>query len=236
MSHNSGKDMPDNSRASKDPEPAIFTQPTAQSSSSRWKTLVQDSSKRLRKSFAKRPPPLTATSRPQPISIRPPQPNAASSAVNLPSIDRPFKVDAPVAIYEGGSSVAYDDVGQAVIIYDSGCEQDLVSTAYIASAARSKPMETTPRRTLAMSITGAPFDSLGEVDIRWLDPNFTSYRYLETRCLVVESDFFDIIIGRKTIQRLQLYVRNSVSVAGQTFRPRPLLDSKYSTTAYHLTC
>jgi hypothetical protein len=170
---------------------------------------------------------------------RPPQPNEASYTIvpPAPALHREeniFLVDAPVAIYGGGPDIAYDDLRQAVILYDSGIEEDIMSTAYLG--ARRNPADTMLRRTFAMSITGAAFDYVGEVEIRWKDPNFTSYRYLETRCLVVESDFFDIIIGRKTIQRLQLYIRNPAHVAGPTITPRPLVDSKYSTDARHLTC
>jgi hypothetical protein len=185
-------------------------------------------------SYPARPAPIFDTAAP-----RPPQPNEASYTVVLPAApalpreENIFLVDAPVAIYRGGYGIAYDDIREAVVLYDSGIEEDIMSTAYLG--ARRNPADTMSRRTFAMSISGAAFDYVDEVEIRWKDPNFTRYRFLETRCLVVESDFFDIIIGRKTIQRLQLYVRNSAPVAGPTITPRPLLDSKDSTAVHRST-
>jgi hypothetical protein len=162
---------------------------------------------------------------PQP---RPPQPNEASKvgippAAPLHPQDTIFIALARVAVYGAEPGIAHDDCRQAVIMYDTGCEKDLVSTAYMEAC--RLPQDTTPRRTFAMSITGAAYDSVGEVDIRWYDPNFTRYRYLDATCLVVESNFFDIIIGRRTLEKLQLFVRNPAHVAGPTFAvPTPHVD------------
>jgi hypothetical protein len=66
-----------------------------------------------------------------------------------------------------------------------------------------------PDASLSMpSITGAPIHREGEVRIRWYDSDYTDTKLMNTTCQIVESKLFDIIIGRATLESLQLFVRN----------------------------
>lgn len=162
---------------------------------------------------------------------RPPKPNPASrlsiscpepSANNEQSI---FLVDAPIQVYHGPGAPQGDN-RYGVVLYDSGCEYDLISTGYLAE--RRKPEEDVVKRAFAMSITGEPFDSLGTAGIRWKDDDFSSLRYIDTSCLIVESDFFDVIIGRKTMQKLRLFVRNPDLIAAPLITPMPKVEGMSS--------
>jgi hypothetical protein len=110
-----------------------------------------------------------------------------------------------VAIYDT-SGVDHADMEHASILYDSGSEFDFISTDYIRS--RREPEYARSRQIIATSITGAPIHREGEVRIRWYDSDYTDTKLMNTTCQIVESKLFDIIIGRATLESLQLFVRN----------------------------
>ncbi|KAH7390762.1 hypothetical protein DE146DRAFT_142424 [Phaeosphaeria sp. MPI-PUGE-AT-0046c] len=157
---------------------------------------------------------------------RPPKPNP-TSRVSTSSILDPsnrnksiFLAEAPIQLYYSPGH-PQPGIKWGTVLYDSGCDYDIISTGHLAEC--SKPAADVQKRTFAMSITGEPFDYLYKVHIRWKDENFTNLKWLETECLVVEAEFFDIIIGRKTMERLQLYVRNP-KLIGPLLTPLPPVD------------
>jgi hypothetical protein len=142
---------------------------------------------------------------------RPPQPDHSSRVIspNIASLNKEersiFVADVRIEVYRL-PSIKEGDLQYGIVMYDSGCEHDLISTAYIAE--RQKPADARSKTQFAMPITGAPYDSIGEVRIRWQDNKLSTYRYMSTICLIVESCFFDVIIGWRTLRRLDPFVRN----------------------------
>jgi hypothetical protein len=134
-----------------------------------------------------------------------------------------FIIDAPVAVYRGGPGIKPDERRYAVILYDSGCEHNLISTHYMENL--RKPQDVTNKRIFAMSITGQPFEDEGEVGIRWRDDNIAPLKFLNATCRIVESDFFDVIIGRRTILDKKLFVRNP-HIAGPLLTSPPSVPGK----------
>jgi hypothetical protein len=160
---------------------------------------------------------------------KPPQPNQASYMSISPSTaphaqrENIFITNALVAVYGGGPGIELGGLRHAVIMYDSGCEYNLISTNYVETL--RKPKDATLKRTFAMSITGQPFEDVGEVDIRWRDDNITRFRFLDATCRIVESDFFDVIIGRRTILDEKLFVPNP-DIAGPLLTSVPQVPGK----------
>jgi hypothetical protein len=112
----------------------------------------------------------------------------------------------------------------AVVLLDPQCPVDVVST----SCLRTKfPGFTYPRsigETIGTSITAREkYQSIAMVDLRWYgqkgrarksatEPQFRS-RFEESSCHVVDSEEFELIIGRETIDRLRLYKLNHGIIA-----------------------
>jgi hypothetical protein len=188
-----------------------------------------------------RPHTVTVPYSPTPSVSRPPRPSKASyrsippTAFRHPREESIFVADCKVAIYRDPPNVALDDTRHSIVLYDTGCEQDLVSTDYIKTFRLPESEYATSRRTIAYSITGEPLDSVGTVNIRWLDPGCTRFRYLEATCSVVKSDLFDVIIGRKTLERQKLYMRKP-ALAGVLFTPPPAVDRMNSPSTHCIVC
>lgn len=135
-----------------------------------------------------------------------------------------FVARAPIQLYNGPGDLQ-DEKRWGIVLYDSGCEYDLISTAYMAKRGNSD--EAACKRTFAMSITGEHYEYSGTVRIRWYDPRFKKFRYMESLCRIVQSDFFDVIIGSKTMEKERLYVPNPVLI-GPTIPLPPNVDSSHA--------
>jgi hypothetical protein len=88
-----------------------------------------------------------------------------------------------------------------------------------------KPQSATNKRIFAMSITGQPFEDEGEVDIRWRDDNISQLKFLNATCRIVNSNLFDVIIGRRTILDKELFVRKP-DIAGPLLTSPPSVPGK----------
>lgn len=106
----------------------------------------------------------------------------------------------------------------AIVHFDPCCKTDVMSTDFLKKRFNlSYPREV--KETLGCSITGREaFESVGRQDIRWWAPNLN--RYEDSSCHLIESNMFDLIIGKDTITRLVIFeVRRSIIAAFMTPRP-----------------
>ncbi|CAO2647112.1 Nn.00g080340.m01.CDS01 [Neocucurbitaria sp. VM-36] len=120
-------------------------------------------------------------------------------------------------------SVGVDEVKRsAVVLFDPQCPKDVISTRFL----RNFPGLDYERssESIGCSITGGErFKSIGRVEIRWhcgkrkpslsRSPVYYLNCFEESTCLVVESEKFEVMIGRPAIEKLELYRSNHPLVA-----------------------
>jgi hypothetical protein len=138
-----------------------------------------------------------------------------------------YRANLLVAIY-GMYGIDHKVMEHATFQYDTGCDFDLISTHYIRSRRSFEYANIEwgqSRRIFAMSITGAPFYTEGEIRIRWADAKYSVTRLFNTTCQIVESEHFDIIIGRRTLGKMQQHMR-SLPIIGPVLTPPPTVAGK----------
>ncbi|KAH3964271.1 hypothetical protein HBI56_168010 [Parastagonospora nodorum] len=121
------------------------------------------------------------------------------SLLNKPEIDIWNKLGTIAIIVNGR-----DEIRRAAAIrFDPQCDEDIITTAYLRENF-GLTFDTTTGEFLADSITGREeYQSIAIQELRWWTSNLL--RFQGSTCHVVDSELFDIIIGKKTIDRLGLY-------------------------------
>ncbi|EAT87446.1 hypothetical protein SNOG_05055 [Parastagonospora nodorum SN15] len=121
------------------------------------------------------------------------------SLLNKPEIDIWNKLGTIAIIVNGR-----DEIQRAAAIrFDPQCDEDIITTAYLRENF-GLTFDTTTGKFLAYGITGREeYQSIAIQELRWWTSN--SLRFHGSKCHVVDSELFDIIIGKKTIDRLGLY-------------------------------
>ncbi|KAJ4377235.1 hypothetical protein N0V83_000058 [Neocucurbitaria cava] len=121
----------------------------------------------------------------------------------------------------------------AHVLFDPQCLGDLISTSFLRNFPGLQYERSEQR--FGRTILSSPVPSIGTVDIRWHHEkakNSTSRsKYSQTRidnttCHVVDSKEFDLIIGRPTIDRLELFIANRRLVAPFFRGPNTGIDPK----------
>jgi hypothetical protein len=116
----------------------------------------------------------------------------------------------------------------AKALFDSQCKFDLISTRCAAKLGLN--FNKAVREPLSMTITGHTIYKVGKIDARWhcgeivrssSSDKVISFLPLvyDTCFLVIDSEYFDIIIGHPTLDDLELYGRKNNITA--PFRPLP---------------
>ncbi|KAH3942710.1 hypothetical protein HBI25_053270 [Parastagonospora nodorum] len=121
------------------------------------------------------------------------------SLLNKPEVDIWNKLGTIAIIVNGR-----DEIRRAAAIrFDPQCDEDIITTAYLRENF-GLMFDTTTGEFLADSITGREeYQSIAIQELRWWTSNLL--RFQGSTCHVVDSELFDIIIGKKTIDRLGLY-------------------------------
>jgi len=98
-----------------------------------------------------------------------------------------------------------------VIIFDTQCHVDIVSTHLLKDTFGLTINYSAPR-CIGKTITGENINSVGEVDLRWWgrDRGWFRPRFEDLRAFVVESNAFELIIGRETMKRVLINPSNSM--------------------------
>ena len=106
------------------------------------------------------------------------------------------------------------------VIFDTGSLENIISTSCLREGFHGFAYSRSVGERIGTSLTGCEeLLSIATIDIRWrgrnnraqrpsIGPNYR-YRVETSTCHVVESDEFDLIIGRPTINRLKLFTRNT---------------------------
>jgi hypothetical protein len=112
-----------------------------------------------------------------------------------------------------------DQTREAVVLFDTQCPYNLISTGYLKRAF-GIDYEGMPAQPLGFSLTGTAYESVGQKVIHWWSPNVALYIYEESECYVVSSELFEVLIGYETIDKLRLFVpRHKLIAAWTTQRP-----------------
>ena len=121
--------------------------------------------------------------------------------------------------------VGNDEIKRTVVVlFDPQCPVDIVSTHCLDTNFSGLAYPTSPPETIGTSITGREkYQSIGTVDLRWYGqkcrarllnkvPQYRP-RFEESSCCVVQSDEFELILGKGTIDKLQLFKPNRGIIA-----------------------
>ena len=119
-----------------------------------------------------------------------------------------------------------DELRRTVIaLFDPQCEENLISTTCLRNAFPTFEYESSAGVSIGTSITGLEaYMSIAMISIRWSEyharrkrrPNDILYflpLFYSSNCRVIESNKFDLIIGRRTIDDLELFKRNKDAIA-----------------------
>jgi hypothetical protein len=98
-----------------------------------------------------------------------------------------------------------EKIRNAVILFDSQCQLDLVSSTCLHNFGISLTGEDVV--TIGCTITGEKILAIGKIEGRWTTRHLN--RYESSEFLVVDSANFDVIIGVRTITRTGLYRQRS---------------------------
>jgi hypothetical protein len=141
------------------------------------------------------------------------------SLLNKPDVDIWNKLGTIAVIVNG-----WDDIRRAAAIrFDPQCDEDTITTAYLRETF-GLTSDTTTGEFLADSITGREeYQSIAIQELRWWTSNLL--RFQGSTCHVVDSELFDIILEKKTIDRLGLYKVRRGMIAAFISR-QPSINSK----------
>ncbi|KAH3904168.1 hypothetical protein HBI56_116070 [Parastagonospora nodorum] len=123
-----------------------------------------------------------------------------------------------VAITQGGEEI----VRSALILFDTQCEHDLISSAFLGNSFKFS-FDSDETRVLGKSITGALFYEKGTLHGRWVGAGLQRYEMAAFH--VVDSTMFDVIIGSSTIQSLALLTPGKPRLMLPIFQAAHKLDN-----------
>ncbi len=124
-------------------------------------------------------------------------------------------------------------------MFDTGSPIDMISDHFLKKF-RGHTLQTSPEaQVIGTGITGREtYTSLGRIDLRWWarNPGKRSLdrtlhlrpRFEDSSCHIIESKEFDLIIGRNTIDRLNLFEERTSLIAPVRYT-LPSGDSTYDT-------
>ena len=102
----------------------------------------------------------------------------------------------------------YNITLEAIILFDSGCKEVNLISARLANRLMGpgKIYKGSPGGA-GVLFDGQKLQSLGMLDVRWWIHEFRP-RYEEVTCHVVDTELFELVIGRSDMDRLGLYMRD----------------------------
>lgn len=126
--------------------------------------------------------------------------------------------------WQGIADVAYEVgnselVKRGVILLDTQSQHDLISTRFARKF--QVDLNNTVPEPFAFTVTGHTVYSVGKMNARWYTEKTRSrlsfkfkgptlWRFIETEFRIIDSDHFDIIIGKRTINEHKLFERQSL--------------------------
>jgi hypothetical protein len=122
----------------------------------------------------------------------------------------------------------------ALIHFDTGSHPgNLISTFHLRTTYEryniDRTYDTSAGVDLAVFVNGEKCQSLGTVTVRWYVEGFHKKRYEKTLCYVVESEDFELIIGKPDIIRLELFKPNRKWFGHiNFFAVRPKVEGSFS--------
>lgn len=104
-----------------------------------------------------------------------------------------------------------------VTTFDTGCEGSVnLITTYALTEIFKLNLEFSEPRPIGRTLQGGRYMSVGEVEIRWWDR--AAPRYMLIRAFVIDSDEFDLYIGRETLE--EIWGQGLPLIGGFISRPR----------------
>jgi hypothetical protein len=113
-------------------------------------------------------------------------------------------------------------VRNALILFDTQCEHDLISSAFLGNSFELS-FDSDEARVIGRSITGALFYEQGMLHGRWVGAGLQ--RYEKAAFHVVDSTMFDVIIGSSTVQSLALLTLGKPRLMLPVFQAAHKLDN-----------
>ncbi|EDU48764.1 hypothetical protein PTRG_05844 [Pyrenophora tritici-repentis Pt-1C-BFP] len=116
-------------------------------------------------------------------------------------------------IQEGTVAFAKDEnqsdrTMSAIIQLDSGCENvNLISADFMRTLGWTQD-PSCEAQDVGELLNGETVQSLGTVKVRWFAPEFRMRRYADATCHIMETEKFDLLMGKADLVRLRLYKIN----------------------------
>lgn len=111
----------------------------------------------------------------------------------------------------------------ACVSFDIQCEHDVTSSSFLVRSFHIV-FDEVGHEPIGYSMSGGTIFGIGRQQIRWWAQPLKRYEYAE--CHVVQSDLFDLIIGRGTIKPLGYQLKRNLIADFMT--PRPGLSGTQS--------
>ena len=123
--------------------------------------------------------------------------------------DVKWETKADVIVRHDGKDIS--ECLPVVIIFDTQCHVDIASTHLLKNTFGLAVGYAAPR-CIGKTIIEENITSVGEVDLRWWGRDRKGFRprFEELRAFVVESNAFELIIGRETMKRVLIDPSNSM--------------------------